>query len=428
MIACSPSKVSLEPASLGRASRSCSSPCTWPAPRSAPILSHSLLLPGFTPANRAETRHSSGNRSKSTRSDIEGQVSSFRNPVARRFPINVPAWLNPGREVLPGIGPAEASKRTPPPIRRYVTDGLGPDRILAFGQDEWQAQHRERTPIHRFGNGGGAIAVNEPIFLLGPSVWLPGRSSRLQLAAPNAAGVSMGHLHLAVSDVESSKKFWVALGATAAKSGPLEGVILPAALILLGKDEPSGGTAGSVVNHVGFTVPNVAQAMAKWRAAGLKMEPGRDALQGFVFTPDDLMKIEILEDRSLTVPIAFHHIHFFVADSGSSVADSVAEIKAWYAQIFGAKPGKRGPFEADDLPGVNLTFSKSGSPTVGTKGRMLDHIGFEVKNLEAFSKNLETCGVNLDDPYTKHPEGIALARLTDPWGTCIELTEGLDGF
>jgi catechol 2,3-dioxygenase-like lactoylglutathione lyase family enzyme len=238
----------------------------------------------------------------------------------------------------------------------------------------------------------------------------------------------MGHLHLAVSDVESSKEFWVALGAAAAKSGPLEGVRLPSAVILLGKGEPSGGTVGSVVNHVGFTVPSVEQAMAKWKATGLKTEAGRDDQQGFVFTPDDLMKIEILEDRSLTVPIAFHHIHFFVADSASSGADSVAEIKAWYAQIFGAKPGKRGAFEADDLPGVNLTFSKSGSPTVGTKGRMLDHIGFEVKNLEAFSKSLETSGVKLEHPYTKLPEGLALARLTDPWGTCIELTEGLDSF
>src|SRR3984893_12416668 len=248
-----------------------------------------------------------------------------------------------------------------------------------------------------------------------------------QLAAANDAGVSMGHLHLAVSDLEASKMFWLDLGAAPVKSGPVEGVKFPGALILLSRNEPSGGAAGSVVNHVGFIVPNVQATMAKWKAAGVRTVAGRDAQQGFVFTPDDLMKIEILEDRSLAVPIAFHHIHFFVADSGFGGADSVAEIKAWYAQVFGAKPGKRGPFEADDLPGVNLTFSKSGFPTVGTKGRMLDHIGFEVKNLEAFSKNLEACGVKLDHPYTKLPEGIALARLTDPWGTYIELTEGLDG-
>jgi hypothetical protein len=36
-------------------------------------------------------------------------------------------------------------------------------------------------------------------------------------------------------------------------------------------------------------------------------------------------------------------------------------------------------------------------------------------------------GVNLDVPYAKGPSGLATARLTDPWGTSIELTEGLGG-
>jgi catechol 2,3-dioxygenase-like lactoylglutathione lyase family enzyme len=249
-----------------------------------------------------------------------------------------------------------------------------------------------------------------------------------QLAAANDAGVSMGHLHLAVSDLEASKMFWLDLGAAPVKSVSVEGVKFPGALILLSRNEPSGGTAGSVVNHVGFIVPNVQTTMAKWKAAGVKTEPGRNAQQGFVFTPDDLMKIEILEDPSLSVPIAFHHIHFFVSGPGSGGADSVAEIKAWYAKMFGAKPGKRGPFEAGDLPGANLTFSRSDAPTVGTRGRVLDHIGFEVKHLEAFSKNAEAGGLKFDGPYTKLPEGLSRAYLTDPWGTYIELTEGLDVF
>ena len=42
-----------------------------------------------------------------------------------------------------------------------------------------------------------------------------------------------------------------------------------------------------------------------------------------------------------------------------------------------------------DLPGVNLTFSATPKPVAGTKGRILDHIGFEVKDLERFCKKLE---------------------------------------
>ncbi len=249
-------------------------------------------------------------------------------------------------------------------------------------------------------------------------------ASGAQLPGPNDAGVSMGHLHLFVQDVEAAKKFWIAVGATPSKFGPNEVMKFPGVLILVRKGEPAGSTVGSVIGHFGFNVPNVPEAMAKWKAAGLKVELGQNPGQCFLFSPDDLTRVEILENKSLTVPIAFHHIHFYGPDSGG--ASSIAAIQAWYAKTFGAKPGKRGQNEAADLPGVNLTFTKSDTPTVPTKGRMLDHIGFEIKDLEAFCKKLEASGIKLDVPFTKRPElGISLAYITDPWGTYIELTEGL---
>jgi hypothetical protein len=56
----------------------------------------------------------------------------------------------------------------------------------------------------------------------------------------------------------------------------------------------------------------------------------------------------------------------------------------------------------------------------------MDHIGFEVKDLEDFRRTLEANGVKLDSPYRKVPQvGSAVAFLTDPWGTRIELTERL---
>ena len=97
---------------------------------------------------------------------------------------------------------------------------------------------------------------------------------------------------------------------------------------------------------------------------------------------------------------------------------------------FGAVAGMRGKFKAADLPGVNLTFSLAEGPDpLPTKGRVLDHIGFEVKDLEAFCKKLEASGVKLDVTFRKIPSmGITLAFLTDPFGTYIELTEGLNKF
>ena len=65
-------------------------------------------------------------------------------------------------------------------------------------------------------------------------------------------------------------------------------------------------------------------------------------------------------------------------------------------------------------------------PVAGTRGRALDHIGFEVRNLEEFCKKLEAQGIKLDVPFRAVPAlNITLAFITDPWGTYIELNEGL---
>ncbi len=240
-----------------------------------------------------------------------------------------------------------------------------------------------------------------------------------QLAPPNAAGVSMGHLHLNVKDVDEAKKFWVGeLGGTSVKKGPLDMVSFPGVLVVLKKAEPTGGTEGSTVNHVGFLVRDLNQNLARWKADQVKIVmQNLPNHQVFLMSPDGV-KIEIYEDKSISAPIVNHHIHFWTS--------SVEDTKAWYVKMFGAKPGKRAIFEAADLPGVNLSFTKEQSPGVGTKGRALDHIGFEVKGLEAFCKNLEAAGVKFDIPFRKVPAiGLSIAFFTDPWGTYIELTEGL---
>jgi catechol 2,3-dioxygenase-like lactoylglutathione lyase family enzyme len=265
------------------------------------------------------------------------------------------------------------------------------------------------------------------ILSLALATLLPAGASRAQVAAPNETGVAMGHVHLVMQDVEAGKKFWLAMGATPTKLGPNEVMKFPGVLILLRKGEPSGGSVGSVVNHIGFYVANIQDSMAKWRAAGLKTEPGQSARQGYVTTPDDRVRIEILENTSLTVPIAFDHIHFWIAEPAAGGASSISEMQAWYAKMFGGAPFKRGQFAADNVPGVVLLIAKSDTPTVPTKGRALDHIGFEIKDLEAFCKKAEANGVKFDMPFTKRPElGISLAFLTDPWGTYIELNEGLN--
>lgn len=240
-----------------------------------------------------------------------------------------------------------------------------------------------------------------------------------QLAAPNAQGISMGHLHLNVSDLAAQKHFWIDLmGATPMKLGQIEGAKLPGVIVLFKSTAPSAGTEGCVVNHVGLKVKDLKASIEKLTAEHVAFEKNPNGHQIMVTGPDAL-RVELSEDAAMSTPFANHHVHFYT--------QPVLETQAWYAKTFGAKPGKRAIFEAADLPGVNLTFSQSDTKLAPTKGRALDHIGFEVKNLDAFCKKLESQGIKFDTPYRKVPSlGIAIAFFTDPWGTFIELTEGLD--
>ena len=251
-------------------------------------------------------------------------------------------------------------------------------------------------------------------------------SAKAQLFPPNEAGVTMGHIHLNVRDVEAHKKFWVEqFGATLVQRDRMPGVKLPGMLILFRQQQPDGGTEGTVMDHIGLKVRNLAEALKNCRAAGFQVQREFTGSEGFpnayIFAPDEV-KIELQEDTSLTVPAVSHHLHYYVADP--------LPIRDWYVKTFSFRAGKRGAHQAADLPGMNLSFQPVKVPPIaGTKGRSLDHVGFEVKNLQEFCKKLEVSGVKLDVPYRKVPSlGIAAAYLTDPLGVYIELTEGLDTF
>jgi catechol 2,3-dioxygenase-like lactoylglutathione lyase family enzyme len=107
-----------------------------------------------------------------------------------------------------------------------------------------------------------------------------------------------------------------------------------------------------------------------------------------------------------------------------------AETRDWYVKTFGAGSeslsGANPPVHIAQLPGLSMYFMKADAAPAGTRGRGLDHIGFEVKNLEEFCKKLEAAGQKFDRPYGRLPNSTtAIAFLTDPWGTYIELTENL---
>ncbi len=273
-------------------------------------------------------------------------------------------------------------------------------------------------------------------------VLAPASSASAQLTAAKDGPIVYGHHHLNVTNVDEAKKFWVdALGGVPTKFGTnnIEIIKFPNALMFMRAQKPTGGTKGTTVDHIAFSVTNLRQVVDRIKAGGFRIVTSSEAppnvpvkddigvvdggpVSGIAYAmgPDDV-KVEFVEIKAQAMPIASHHVHFFSAQK---------EMHAWYMQTFGASPltsANPAAFISAGLPGLTMNFAPSQAPVVGIQGRALDHIGFEVKNLEAFTKKLEAQGIKLVSPYREVPAlGISIAFINDPWGTYIELTEGLD--
>jgi len=250
------------------------------------------------------------------------------------------------------------------------------------------------------------------------------------LMAPNGAGVTMGHIELTVKDVGAQTRFWVEMmGGTVVMNEKLREIEFPGVYIILRQGDPTGPSAGSVVDHFGFVVKDLPAARVKWKAAGLSLtQSPLNANQGYVIGPEGI-RLEVFGEPTLPTPVQMNHIHFRIPEK------DIPAIQAWYAKIFGWVPSTResvarpGNFMAtDDLPGkINLSLAPAPERLAPTHGRFIDHIGFEVKNLEAFCKKLEAEGVKFEGPVRKSADSqhLKVAFLTDPWGARIGLTEGL---
>ena len=270
-------------------------------------------------------------------------------------------------------------------------------------------------------------------------LFLPANRAFAQLLAAKDGPIVYGHYHLNVSDAAASQKFFVdVLGGVPGKSGTRDLIKFPNALVLFNARTPTGGSKGTTVDHIGFSVKDLRQVLNRAKAAGFRIVTAAEAPSNvtvkddigvvetgpvtgiaYVMGPDDV-KVELVEMKAQTAPIMSHHVHF---------TGPQKEMQAWYMQTFGAVAGNSAnaaAFISATLPGLTMNFTPA-TGTVGTQGRAVDHIGFEVKSLEAFTKQLAAKGIKLDRPYTAVPAiNLSIAFITDPWGTYIELTEGFD--
>ncbi|HZM59462.1 MAG TPA: VOC family protein [Vicinamibacterales bacterium] len=268
-----------------------------------------------------------------------------------------------------------------------------------------------------------------------------GLAPRLHAQLDNKqAPIVIGHYHLNVTSVDAHKKFWVdTLGGTPTKVGSVEAIRFPGTLLLLNVQKPTGPTKGTTFDHIGFAVPDVPATTTKVVANGYELTVGREPPPGQTASPPtagnygqfsylvgpDGVKVELVTNKEPNAPpIIHHHVHF--------TNKMFVEMQQFFMKAFNAtlRPGQTDFFIGADLQGVGYSLNffhwEPAADLVGTKGRAVDHVGFEVKNLEAFCKELEAKGIKLTEKYHRDKSlNIMSATIVDPYGTVLELTEGL---
>ncbi|HEX7082262.1 MAG TPA: VOC family protein [Gammaproteobacteria bacterium] len=289
---------------------------------------------------------------------------------------------------------------------------------------------------------GHAVVVIKRWAMLPISVlFLVSPSGHAELSNRDAR-VIVGHYHLNVTSIEAHKRFWVdTLGGKAVELGPgLDVIEFPDVYLFLNEQAPTGPTRGTSFDHIGFAVPDVPAVAARAVANGYELTVGREPGPGetaslptagnygrfaYLLGPDGV-KVELVTNMdSDAPPIKHHHVHF--------VNKEFVGMQQWYMKAFDAtlRPGQTDYFIGADLPGVGYMLNFFSwlpeEALVPTRGRVVDHVGFEVRDLERFCEELEAKGIELTEPYHVDDAhgGIAVATLTDPYGVSIELTEGL---
>src|SRR4051812_35211829 len=226
-----------------------------------------------------------------------------------------------------------------------------------------------------------------------------------QLPTPNAEGVSAGHHIFRAKDVDVANKFWTTLGGEPSALANIKLMKFPGVLLFISAPrgaapaapaQPTPGNHGTTVEFITFKVKDLKESLAKWKAAGI--EPMKDFKDVTLLGPDDV-QIRIIEDRSLSVPIA--------SDGLVMNAANVSEVSAWYAKWFGAKLSRSGSDTIGDIPGARIVFHETKDPIAPTKGHSLNLLGFEVKDLQAFVKKYQDAGGKFDGAGTINTSAAA---------------------
>jgi catechol 2,3-dioxygenase-like lactoylglutathione lyase family enzyme len=232
------------------------------------------------------------------------------------------------------------------------------------------------------------------------------------------------HIHLNVPDQAAAVQWYAKnFGGKPIAESPERLMFGSTRLIFLKKADATP-SAGSSIDHIGFSFADLDAKMKEFEAAGVKIvTPVRDVAGlfklGFVEDPWGT-RIEVVQDPEL---LGLHHIHLRAADP--------EQMFAWLlADLGGERTKLKGRIDAVRYSGAGFSdmwiLVQKGESTP-SDGHAIDHIGFRSTGLDASIAALKTKGVKVTSeprPLTLGDKSVIhFAYIEGPGGTKIELVQ-----
>lgn len=239
-----------------------------------------------------------------------------------------------------------------------------------------------------------------------------GATAHAQVLPFNDAGVTMGHHHLMVPDVDVQRRVWVdLLGGEPSGNPPLLFVKFPGVFVILSNGNGTEGTHGSALDHIAFNVRELEDLRRKLEAENIPISNASDS-RFDAMLPGGI-DVHFFADPSLETPIAHRAVAFVSTDPDAQ--------REWWENVLGARTVPEGELTVSTIPGARLFFTRADTPPAPTRGRTLDHTGIGVRDVEAFCNQIAAQGVVCEMLF-----GGAAALITDPAGVTIEINAGLE--
>ncbi|MDP6098323.1 MAG: VOC family protein, partial [Gammaproteobacteria bacterium] len=247
------------------------------------------------------------------------------------------------------------------------------------------------------------------------------------------------HIHIALNNASEAVRWYEEHMACDAIAGRNDAVLCGTTEIAFVEGSTLGGSQGTGVDHIGFSVVDLTAKMTELenvgvRGSGVRLQRFEDGALvrdvpglfkiAFIFDPWGT-KIELVED---TDTLGFHHIHL------NSVEPEVA--LQWYGQVLGGTPARlKGMLNGLQFDDIWLLVSAytDGRPGL-TQGRAIDHIGFEVADLDQAAEQMnqqqvefrqqpmvpENARTSAKQAFIQGPDGVTIALVEPGWAGIVE--------